>query len=450
MTGTALQSRSGIMALEKGEMRPLPDIGRGFVHVFYMPDQDWNIGCVDIQGPVKFARALVRRDLRERREMSEGDQLWLYRVRKQDQGFQAVYATVPQERHQTLHRQYARHPGGMALFDGVAVILGLIKRVRPGKTRGVILLARDTAVVGIGNSRDCHWLVRMAAHEGKAASVVERIRAEAAWRGLALDGIDLVRALVRPSDASLPGDVRQWPVRLYKQQGVPRDAIVEGQVCSDLESLLPKLPLSFCPVTREESLFRPLEKLEPLAWLGLAAASVAMFASGFWLREDALRLVAQTRALQAQTTASAALSTDELASLRQHPAWSDLSRLREMIEPGLHRPLAGEALRRLAEAMRGMGRIAEITITEQSDALRLEIAGGLSQGLDAGPVYQQILQRLAHQGFTIRERRLDLTPGQASFVLQADLTLDAAQGDPNHERGPDLAAGFVPIHAPEG
>lgn len=382
-------------------------LGSGFGYVFTDHDQDWSFGLVDVQGPVKFAESLVRRELKERRELTEGDRIWLYRVRKQGERFQAVYGILSGERYETLRRRYLDHAGGLALFDGVSVALGLLKRVRAGKPRAVIVQAGDAATVVMGDNQRCHWLVRMAVQDGGLAAILERIQAEAAWRKVALSGIDVARALTGKSASPLPSGIRQWPTRSYALDG--------RRVSSDLEALLPRLPLEFGPITSREALHRPLERAEPLAWFGLAAVGLALFLYGAWLGESAKTLRGRTAALLAETTSY------QVIDPKADPAWADLSQVQDRLETVLGRPLAGEALLRLSRGMAGLGQIESIRMTEQANGLQVSVQGGIRAGLDAGPVFQRMLLGLAAQGLAVDNRELRVEPSGAVFSIDATM-----------------------------
>ena len=409
MARTYLETTTARYLLDHGRLLPVDGWAAGFAQVFTTHDQNWSFGVVDIQGPVKFAEPLVRRSLRERRELTEGDRLWLYRVVGQGDRFQAVYGIISGERYDALSRAAREQGDGLALFDAVSVVLGLLKDCRAGKTRSVMVLTPGAAVVGIGDRQHCHWLVRMVVGEGRLEPVLDRIRAEAAWRKLTIQGIDLVRILDDGGQTALPRDVRQWPVKGY--------AHANTQVVSSLETLLPRLPLEFGPITREERLHRPLERAEPLAWAVLVAVGLAFFGCGYWWQERAAELKTRTAALRDQIEVSAS------PGFVAHVAWDELNRLRDAVGPALERPLAGEALARLAAATSGLGRISEIAVSEEPLALQLRIKGGLpDRERDAGTVFQRILLGLSGQGFKVQERLLELGPLETTFTVS--MTLD--------------------------
>ncbi|GAB6057708.1 hypothetical protein [Desulfonatronum parangueonense] len=429
MVRTYLETTTARLLLDQGRLRPVEDWGPGFAHVFITHDQDWSFGVVDVQGQVKFAEPLVRRALRERRELTEGDRLWLYRVASLGGGrFQAVYGIFSGERFEALTQTCRERIDGTALHDGVSVVLGLLKGCRVGRIRAVIVLISGTAVVGIGDCRNCHWLVRMVVNDGRLEPVLERVRAEAAWRKLSLQGIDLVRILDDAGPVPLSEDVRQWPARGYIQG--------DGQYLSSLESLLPRLPLDYCPASREERLLRPLERAEPLAWAALAAAGAVLFGFGFWQQERAVELEVKTSSVRDQIQAVAhtqfqapfqapsqnAERVDPSADLATHAAWGELNRLRDAVGPALERPLIGDALARLAAAAQGTTRIAEIAVSEGPETLVLRIKGGLAtrEG-DAGVLFQRFLLGLSAQGFGIEDRLLEMAPGGTKFSVTASL-----------------------------
>lgn len=408
MARTYLEMNTALYLLDQGRFLPVDSWRAGFAQVFTTHDQHWSFGVVDIQGPVKFAEPLVRRTLRERRELAEGDRLWLYRVVGDGDRFQAVYAIFSGERHDALVRICRERMEGLVLFDAVSVVLGVLKNHRAGKTGAVLVLTGDAAVVGIGDRRRCHWLVRMVVTDGQLDPVLERIRAEAAWRKLTIQGIDLVRILDEIGQTSLSGDVREWAAKPYFQGHV--------QTVSCLETLLPRLPLEFGPITREERLHRPLERAEPVAWGVLLAVGLVLFGCGFWWKERATELTKQTRSLRDKA------ETVTMLELASHGAWDELNRLADAVGPALVRPLARDALARVAAAMSGRGRIIEIAMTEEPELLALRISGGLSvREEDAGPLFQRILLGLSSQGFRIQERLLELGPVEATFTVTMTL-----------------------------
>jgi hypothetical protein len=426
MARTYLETTTARYLLDQGRLLPMDGWAAGFAQVFTTHDQNWSFGVVDIQGPVKFAEPLVRRTLRERRELTEGDRLWLYRVVAQGDRFQAVYGIISGERYDALSRASREQGDGLALFDAVSVVLGLLKNCRAGKTRAVMVLTLGAAVVGIGDRRHCHWLVRMVMDEGRLEPVWDRIRAEAAWRKLTIQGIDLIRVLDEDVQAILPRDVRQWPVKGY--------AHATTQAFSSLETLLPRLPLNFGPITREERLHRPLERAEPLAWAALAAMGLVFFGFGYWWQERVAELTTRTAALRDQIVVT---SSPDPAT---HVVWDELNRLRDAVGPALERPLAGEALARLTAATSGLGRISEIVVTEEPLALELRIKGGLpDRGRDAGAVFQRILLGLSGQGFEVQERLLELGSAETTFTVM--MTLD-------RHRHSDTAAWSAPGGTP--
>lgn len=407
MAQTYIELAGSLFRLRQNTMEPMAAPAPGYAHVFTDHDRNWHFGLADIQGPVKFADSLVRRDLRERRELSEGDRVWLYQVSRQGERFQAVYGIFSGERHEAMQRRYLERPDGLALFDGVSVALGLLRSRRPGRPKAVVVQVAETAIVAMGDRGRCHWLVRMALQDDSLTDILERTQAEAAWRKIRLDGIDVVRSLAGPSAQPLPAGIRQWPTRTYAHDGI--------QTLSDLEALLPRLPLQFGPVTRQEALHRPLERAEPLAWLGLAAAGLALFVYGAWLHGKTVALHDQTALMQTRA------AHDHTPDPRLSPAWSELNQVQERLGPALAQPLAGEALLRLSRGMGGQGRIETIRITEHARGLHVHVQGGLPAGLDAGPLFQKILLGLAGQGFAVHERSLEVGPQGAAFAVQAVL-----------------------------
>ncbi|TVQ99231.1 MAG: hypothetical protein EA399_07870 [Desulfovibrionales bacterium] len=449
MARVYLETGSARYQMDKGRLLPVETWGQGFAHVFTTHDRDWSFGVLEVQGPLKFAEPLVRRVLRERRELTEGDRLLLYRVVRMGDRLQAVYGIISGERYNALTLVRDEHIDGMALFDAVSVVLGLLQGCRPGRARGVVVLTPGSAVVGIGDCRTCHWLVPMVVQDGRLEPVLERIRAEAAWRKLAIHGIDLVRALDDSGATVLPGDARQWPTREV--------LLGKDRFLSSLEALFPELPLGCNPITREERLYRPLERAEPLAWALMAMAGIMLFGVGYWQKEQAAEIETRTVALRGQlqrvsVPVQGVSSGDAPAKgLAAHPSWAELHRLSTAVGPALDRPLAGEALARLATANQGLGRISEIVITEGPDALLLRISGGLPQdrprnsagvpsgAQDAGAVFQRFLLGLSAQGFTVEERLLELTSDKAMFTVTAALGRDIrgrTSAGPGLEVGP--------------
>jgi hypothetical protein len=407
MARICIELANAFFHLDRERMVKAASIGPGFVYVFTDHDQDWNFGLADIQGPVKFADSLVRRDLKERRELAEGDRLWLYQVHKHGDRFQAVYGILSGERYAALNRLYLEKHDGMALFDGVSVALGLLRQARNGKPKAVVVQAADAAVVAMGDNRHCHWLVRMVVQDDNLDDILKRVQAEAEWRKITLHGIDVVRPLAGQSSQALPAATGRWPYKTY--------FLGDRQISSDLEALLPRLPLGFGPVTRQEALYRPLERTEPLLWCGLAAAGLAMFLYGAWLHGNTQTLRAKTGALQAQSAIHARIDP------RESPVWNQLTLFRDELGDALNRPLAGEALRRLAEGIGSTARIENITITEHELGLNVRIQGGLPPGLDSGPLFQEMLLGMTSQGLSVSERQLEIGPQGTTFVITAML-----------------------------
>lgn len=411
MARICIELANAFLLLDREKITQAASPGPGFGYVFTDHDQDWNFGLADIQGPVKFAESLVRRDLKERRELAEGDRLWLYQVHKHGDRFQAVYGILSAERYAALNRLYQEKPDGMALFDGVSVALGLLKQARSGKPKAVIVQAADAAVVAMGDNRHCHWLVRMIVQENNLDDILERVQAEAQWRKITLHGIDVVRALAgEAAHASPPKPSLRMSQSYF---------LGDRRVVSDLAALLPKLPLRFGPVTRQEALHRPLERAEPLLWCGLAAIGLALFLYGIWLDKTSQELRTETTALQSQAATHAGID------LRDFPIWRRLTLYHDELANALNRPLAGETLKLLAAGIGDKARIESITITEQESGLAVRIQGGLPPGGESGLLFQEMLLGITHQGLSVSERQLEIGPQGTTFIVLA--THDAAR-----------------------
>ncbi len=407
MARICIELANAFFHLNQERMDRVASIGPGFAYLFTDHDQDWNFGLADLQGPIKFADSLVRRDLKERRELADGDRLWLYQVRKHGDRFQAVYGILSGQRFETLNRLYLEKQDGLVLFDGVSVALGLLKRARAGKPKAVIVQAADAAIVAMGDRQNCHWLVRMVVQDNHLDDILERVQAEADWRKITLYGCDVVRALAAHTTQALPPGTNQWPSKSY--------FLGDRRISSDLEALLPRLPLGFGPVTRQEAVFRPLERIEPLLWFGLAAAGLTMFLYGAWLHGNTQTLRTETAALHAR------IAINDRADSRDSQVWQLLTLFRDELGDALNRPLAGEALWRLAAGIGSEARIENIIITEHERGLNIRIQGGLSSGLDAGPTFQDMLLGMASQGLSVLERQLEIGPNGTIFDVSAML-----------------------------
>ena len=258
-----------------------------FCYVFTDFPQDEGPGQVFIQGDVRYAEILARRQAEQKGELGPDSVFHTYwKVKHGKNEAELIYHIIPRSMLQEA-KNACRVPAGCVLMDWTGLLLSLLKKAGK-KDQAIALHAESSILVVAGNSSRVKLVRRYQVFTGKKGGLgnvsgmiehdLELCRREKSADFSELQWIEVYKSSTPDKLPQMGIQVRPWPMARYTQGN--------QTVWSALPFLLNAVDPGLALYGSGERYVRPLQTLEKWACLILAVSAATM---GYitWMNQEA-------------------------------------------------------------------------------------------------------------------------------------------------------------------
>lgn len=403
------------------------------VYIMDHPDSR-GLGVLPIQGGLKYADILARKRLEEQGELTPDSSLVVYQKRKGlGQEVLVLYQVVPKARHRALLRVQTQHPRGMAVFDTVSMLQGVIRRLPSRQVHAVGVRLQGALLLLVGKGRDIFLARRYTLLGDDEATLREHlftIRQDLEALAGQLPGkvrqLRLIEPLLRddlgtPAPPSLqdgeePVELVRWPLESVRAG--------ERTCWTSLPGVARGLPLSASLGARHERWLRPLELREKSIWAGVLllallcgglAALLALRNHG--IHKECLKLEERIARLGSETPALAALPPDSVAPFLS---------LAEYLSRARSTPSLAQVWNSVAQAKPRDVCVQALSLRFGKERLDVDLTAHASGNLaQVQHLEQTFVHGLEQAGFALTHRMLSLENElEGIFTLHLQLPLE--------------------------
>jgi hypothetical protein len=344
-----------------------------------------------------------------------------------------LYQVVPKARHSALLRVQTLHPRGMAVFDTVAMLQGVIRRLPSRRVHAVAMRLQGALLLLVGKGRDIFLARRYTLLGDDEATLHEHlftIRQDLEALAGQLPGKVRQLCLIEPLLCNDSGTLDlpslhngEEPVELVRW---PLEPVRAGErMCwTSLPGVARGLPLSASLGARHERWLRPLEHREKSIWAGVLllallcgglAALLALQNHG--IHKECQELEERIALLDSETPALATLPPDSVAPFLS---------LAEYLSRARSTPSLAQVWNSVAQAKPQDVCVQALSLRYGKERLDVDLtahaAGNLAQ---VQQLEQAFVHGLEQAGFTLTHRMLSLeTELEGNFTLHLQLPLE--------------------------
>ena len=250
----------------------------GFCQVVYDFPEEEGPSVMRVSGDAKYAGVLGRKRAEEMGDLGPESRFQSYKIIKRSkQEADVLYHILPQSRLEQAKSACQAAPG-CVLFDGVGLLLGLLRKAGKKAEQAVALHLETSVVLLVGNSQDIAVARRyplLGTSHQELTTVVQTIdqdlRIAQDEQAVTLTDLQWIEALVRGEPPELPDTqvpIHPWPLVSFTLDG--------ETVWTALPWLLHMADPRDGLLGQQERVLRPLELWEKWLRTGLLAAAVVL------------------------------------------------------------------------------------------------------------------------------------------------------------------------------
>ena len=281
----------------------------GFACYVMASTKNESVGVLPVRGNYRYAEVLARKRLEDLGDLTDESSLVIYQKRRgPDNEALVLYQIVPRTRHEALLRTQSLSAMGLAIFDIVALLRGVIMKLPGNKLHAVGFRQEGSLLLLVGKGRDIHLARRYAlSGEGEtgAGECLQTIRQDLKSlekRNLgAVNRLCLIDPLLPENHDQEFSEVTYLENNLVLVRWPLEPVSLRGETWwSALPGVMRGLPLSASLGSRCERWILPLERKEKAIWAGILGGAMLFAVLALFLSQGNKDLLQQCKTLENQ------------------------------------------------------------------------------------------------------------------------------------------------------